>query len=105
MVSTKNIARTILEILGTPDDNCYVASEAYYHLKGGKAAGLKPVNGKVDGISHWWLVDSVGCVIDITAEQFDAPVDYSAGRGRGFLTKKPSKRAQELINRVSDERN
>lgn len=80
---------------------CYVASEAYYHLAGGKKAGLKPMQANFDGLSHWWLQDEGGNVIDLTEAQFggDLP-DYSKGTGRGFLTKKPSKRAQEIIRRA-----
>lgn len=78
---------------------CYVASEAYYHLRGGKEAGLTPMNCKWEGVSHWWIDDN-GEVVDITAEQFITPVDYSLGKGRGFLTKEPSKRAQEVIRRI-----
>ena len=98
-----SIASELLEILGTPRDNCYVASEAYYHIRGGKAAGLKPVNAKVNGVSHWWIEDN-GEVVDITAGQFAEPVDYSQGRGKGFLTKGPSRRAKELIRKYYDSR-
>lgn len=94
------LEKKILKVLGTPVNNCYIAFEAYYHLRGGKDAGLKPVQGKHMGVSHWWLVDKSGEVIDITSKQFTRPVDYSGGRGRGFLTKKPSKRAKELIDAV-----
>jgi len=79
--------------------HCYVASEAYYHLKGGKAAGLYAVNLKHEGASHWWIEDN-GKVVDLTAVQFSTPVPYDKGRRRGFLTKRPSKRAQKVIDRV-----
>lgn len=79
--------------------HCYVASEAYYHLRGGKAAGLHVVNMKHEGVSHWWVVDN-GRIVDITAEQFSTPVSYENGRRSGFLTKNPSKRAQIVMNRV-----
>lgn len=37
--------------------HCYVASEALYHLAGGKRAGLRPRRIKIsDGHWHWWLV-------------------------------------------------
>ena len=93
--------RKILQYLGTPKNNCYIASEAYFHLCGGKASGLKPVQGYHEGVSHWWLVNRHGRIIDITSKQFKTPVDYSKGRGRGFLTKKPSKRAQEILNAIA----
>ena len=102
----KELGKLILKILGTPKDNCYIASEAYYHIMGGKLAGYKPVQGYYKyanpckgEVSHWWL-EKNGKVIDITAAQFDTPVDYSKGRGRGFLTKNPSKKAKELIDAI-----
>jgi hypothetical protein len=79
-----------------------VASEAFYHLVGGKAAGYKPMTVKHEGTTHWYLLGPDG-VVDLTAEQFDTPVPYDQGRGRGFLTRKPSKRAQILMERAEEE--
>lgn len=83
--------------------HCYAASEAYYHLRGGKEAGLKPMRMRHAGITHWWIDDN-GEVVDITACQFvplDFPdLDYSKGVGCGFLTKGPSRRAAEIMRRV-----
>lgn len=79
--------------------HCYVASEALYHLLGGKEAGYRPVNLRHENVSHWWLEGPSG-VLDPTADQFQTPVPYEGGRGRGFLTKEPSKRAQKLIEAV-----
>lgn len=81
--------------------HCYVASEAYFHLAGGKQAGLKAKGCVHEGAQHWWLEDQAGRVIDLTAEQFATPVPYDQGRGRGFLTREPSRRAQTVIARVS----
>lgn len=64
--------------------HCYVASEAYYHLNGGKAAGLKPVGMAHEGSQHWWIEDKDGNITDLTAEQFKTPVPYSEGKGRAF---------------------
>lgn len=97
MISTQ---RKILEHLGKPDGNCYIASEAYYHINGGKRAGYKPMQGYHEGTSHWWLVNDKGKVIDITASQFSTAVNYSSGCGRGFLTKRPSKKAKEIIDAI-----
>lgn len=81
--------------------HCYAASEALYHLLGGKKVGLKPMNMRVDGVSHWFLRADNGMIIDPTALQFDPPgLDYSPAKGRGFLTRHPSKRATEIIRRV-----
>ena len=89
--------------------HCYVASEALYHILGGKKSGLTPVRATLfSGTSHthWWLKDENRKIIDITAEQFTSrginvrKKIYPYGRGTGFLTKGPSKRAQEVIRRV-----
>jgi hypothetical protein len=81
--------------------HCYVASEAFFHLAGGKAAGWKPMTVRHEDSPHWWLVDADGRIVDLTAEQFQTPVPYPAGVGKGFLTREPSKRAQVIIDRVS----
>lgn len=33
--------------------NCYVTSEALYHLPGGKASGWKPMTVRHEGAVHW----------------------------------------------------
>lgn len=80
--------------------HCYVASEAYYHLLGGKDSGLKPMFLKVNNIPHWFLKDSNNKIIDLTAKQFNCQIPYENAVGKGFLTKNPSKRAQILIARI-----
>ena len=80
--------------------HCYVASEAYYHLMGGRDVGLRPQVIRHEGSTHWYLRDGDDNVIDLTAEQFESTVPYESGRGCGFLTKAPSKRAQIVIDRV-----
>lgn len=81
--------------------HCYVASEAYYHIAGGKNAGLKPMFVSHEGAPHWFLLAANGSVIDLTAGQFRTPVPYWKAKGKGFLTSKPSARAVELIRRVA----
>lgn len=92
---------------------CYVAAEAAYHALGGEAAGLKVMHVNHEGAPHWYLVDltrrevksprGAACrierpvVIDPTADQFGTPVPYAKGKGKGFLTLQPSKRAQALL--------
>ena len=78
--------------------NCYVASEALYHLLGGRAAGWKPATVRHEGAVHWYLVHASGLVLDPTAAQFRRPPPYERGRGRGFLTRHPSKRARLLMD-------
>lgn len=73
---------------------------------------------KHEGDTHWWLekhgldshyANSDGkvvlsipgdllCRLDPTVSQFKNLPDYSKGRGRGFLTKRPSKRARILMD-------
>lgn len=82
--------------------HCYIASEALYHMLGGKGSGLKPCNGRLGDTQHWWLEDGDGNVIDPTADQFPDGFPYESGRGRGFLTAKPSKRARILMERITE---
>jgi len=80
--------------------HCYVVSEALYHLMGGKAAGIVPLHMVHDGVSHWALRLADGSVLDATADQFITQPDYSKAVGSGFLTKRPSKRAGILLERI-----
>jgi len=89
---------------------CYVATEALYHMWG-KANGFEPVRvsyslGTQTG-SHWFLRHGLymNHVIDLTADQFTIlppgrVPKYADAVGCGFLTKKPSKRAQQIIDAV-----
>lgn len=77
--------------------NCYVTSEALYHLLGGKAAGWKPMCISMKPYNHWFLKHLSGLIVDATVSQFVQLPDYSKARGRGFLTKQPSKKAKELM--------
>lgn len=81
--------------------HCYVASEALYHMLGGRAEGWKPMHVRHEGQAHWYLQRGDE-ILDATWDQFREPPVYSAGRGKGFLTKRPSKRAVILIKRVRD---
>lgn len=76
---------------------CYVAAEAVYHGAGGPASGLRPMFLRHENAPHWYLQDAQGAVIDPTADQFTSPPDYAQGRGKGFLTSKPSRRTRELM--------
>lgn len=86
--------------------------EALYHLLGGKAAGWVPYRVSHEGAVHWYLVLRFGrrrrryglevtfggrVVLDPTRAQFKSPPPYDLGRGCGFLTKRPSKRARALM--------
>jgi hypothetical protein len=80
--------------------HCYVASEAAYHLLGGKAAGWKPMFVSHEGAPHWFLQGPNGERLDITASQFRTAVPYDKAKGKGFLTDKPSARARTVIDRA-----
>lgn len=80
--------------------HCYAASEALYHLLGGKAAGLTPMQIRHEGDSHWFLRSPDG-PLDPTADQFATPVSYEQATGRGFLTREPSSRAAEILRRIN----
>ena len=87
--------------------HCSVATEALYFTLGGKTAGYTPMNVRHEGVSHWYLRTPDGRYLDPTADQFDTPVNYASGRGRGFPTPRqgraeppPSKRAAVLLSRI-----
>ncbi len=85
--------------------HCYVASEALFHLLGGRATNYRPYHGKDDtGDTHWWLEDTLtGFRYDVTADQYlsvGKKPPYDAGRMGTFLTKEPSKRARVVMSRV-----
>ena len=76
--------------------HCYVASEAIYHLAKDAGIALKPMFVRHEDSPHWYLLHH-GCPVDATSDQFSSSVNYDSGRGKGFLTKRPSKRASILI--------
>lgn len=80
--------------------HCYAASEACFHLLGGKTAGWTPQSIRHEGVSHWFLKHRSGKVLDPTGDQFETPVPYEKAVGKGFLTREPSKRAREIMRRV-----
>jgi len=83
----------------------YVATEALWHLLGGRKSDWRPMNVRHSGESHWYLANGDGVVIDPTSEQFEDAVAYVDGRGKGFLTGDvPSRRGYELIRRVRQQR-
>jgi hypothetical protein len=80
--------------------HCYVASETAYYMLGGKERGWTPQHIKHVGRSHWYLKHESGFILDLTGQQFRTPLDYSEGRGKGFMTKGPCKRTQKLLDRI-----
>jgi len=89
MIDPALVAR-VREWFNDPTGWCYTASEAIYYQSGGKAAGITPVQASIDidgqRVSHWWLRDEDGSIVDATADQFDFVFPYYLGRGRGFQT-------------------
>lgn len=87
--------------------HCYVAAEACFHLLGGKSAGWTPCvlthqlwpAGLDAGETHWFLRRGSE-VCDPTAGQFEVEIRYDLGRGSGFLTREPSRRARQVIRRA-----
>lgn len=79
--------------------HCYVLSEVLYYLIGGKETGWKPMFVRVNGCPHWFLKHDDGTVLDYTAEQFSF-VSHHKAVGKGFLTKRLSKRAKILLERM-----
>ena len=81
--------------------NCYVTCEALYHLLGGKAAGWVPKHLRHEDDTHWFLYNrNSGQLLDPTVSQFRAAPDYTKGVGSGFLTREPSRRAAELMEKL-----
>ena len=80
--------------------HCYVASECYYHLS---SEDLNIYHIKHENSTHWFLKNNIDQNIDLTSEQFETPVPYKKAKRGAFLTKKPSKRAKILIDRVVDQ--
>ena len=85
--------------------HCYHAAEAAFHLLGGAEAGWTPqVFREADGITHWWLRHRDGRIVDPTADQYRSAglePPYAHGKGCGFLTRQPSRRAGEIIRRLA----
>lgn len=88
---------------GDEDDECrgycYVASEAIWHLLGGKSSRYQPHRIVHEGQPHWYLMSDTD-VIDVTACQFRSRVPYKDGKRRAFITGRPSRRARLLMARA-----
>jgi hypothetical protein len=74
---------------------CYIVAEVVYHYLAPK--GSRPyVMKTTENDTHWFIMDPEGKVIDLTADQFIEPVDYSNAKPQNFLTKQISKRGKVL---------
>ncbi len=86
------------------EGQCYVATEALFYLYGRKN-GYRPYERTDEnGNTHWWLANEEGEILDPTLQQIEKGFRYSEGKPRAFLTKRPSKRAKELIRRIERKR-
>lgn len=79
---------------------CYHASEAAQHMLGRSA--WKACTVHHEGVVHWYLQHrTTEAILDLTVGQFKTVPDYTKGRGRGFLTKGPSKKTRALLTLVN----
>jgi hypothetical protein len=81
---------------------CYVASEAFYHLM--KVFNLPfyvPMHIKHENQSHWFIKDIfANKLIDLTSNQFKTTIPYSKAKFIGFMTKRPSARTRKVLKRI-----
>ena len=94
--------RAKVSSVGGVAGHCYLAAEVCFHLLGGREEGwVACVANLGNDETHWWLVNrDDGTICDPTWDQFSKPFDYSIGKRTGFLTRFPSKRAQEVMRRL-----
>lgn len=81
--------------------HCYIAAETAFHYVGSKI--WKPVCIRLPEIknTHWYVQNTVtGEILDPTKEQFGGKPPYDRGKGSGFLTKAPSRRARVVAERI-----
>jgi len=84
--------------------HCYLASEVLFWMLGGRSGDWVPCTIRHEGSSHWFLRSrDRSRILDATASQFETPVPYAEGRGRGFLTATPSKRARTVLSALGVE--
>jgi hypothetical protein len=86
--------------------HCFVATNAFWHATGGPAGKYQPKQVRVEGESHWFLVDDQGRIVDLTASQFSTPIPYE--RGRHFVMRarrggdaQPTERAQAVLASIT----
>lgn len=85
--------------------HCYIVAEALYHRAIALGYNAKVMFVRHEGAPHWYVTvdvehDDNYWVFDPTASQFETPVPYERAKGKGFLTKQPSKRARILMERM-----
>jgi len=88
---------------GRYDGYAYVACEAMLHLAGGRDSGLQPMQLRHNGVSHWWLRDQAGKVIDLTlarGERSEVPYEEGSARPFRYTPNGISLRALTIVERV-----
>ncbi len=90
--------------------NCYVTVEALWHLLGGPRSPWRVMRMRWGGDTHWFLMRGSfddgppPVILDPTRRQFKRPPTRYHYRtravGTGFLTRRPSKRAREMMERM-----
>lgn len=91
------------DLKGTCGLYSYIGNETLFHLLGGKDGGYTAMIRKVNNDTHWYLRDRDGKYLDVTKDFFtDDPIDYSSGKGTSFMSKRPSKRSQVLLNKIDN---
>ena len=78
--------------------HCYIATEAAFHLFG-KKHGYHTYVRRDGDITHWWLRNDDGQIIDVTIEQVGDSFPYHEGHKQNMQFT-PSKRTRKLIKRV-----
>jgi hypothetical protein len=82
--------------------NCYVATEALWHILGGARSAWKVMRLRVPGDTHWFLKHArTGQVLDPSRRQFARLPSYARAQRAGFLTQRPSRRARALIRQLT----
>ncbi len=84
--------------------HCYAASEAAMIILGGREKWMAVCGRDHTGGTHWWIKNKLtGDIFDVTSEQyttFGFKPPYDNGKPCSFLTKEPSKRAKEILERL-----
>jgi len=84
--------------------NCYVATEALWHILGGKRSDWWIMRMRTATDTHWFLRHrcSSRLILDPSRRQFGRRLpDYSKAKRTGFLTRRPSKRARALMRQLT----
>lgn len=83
--------------------HCYIFAEAVWHLFG-KDRGWKVKCYRDPGFeTHWWVESCEGEIFDVLNDP-EEKFPYHLGKGKGFLTREPSKRCLTLIERYKNTR-